>query len=171
MALTPKQAQFCKEYIVDLNATQAYIRAGYSARSAEVESFKALRIPKIKAEIQRLMEIRSKKVELTAESVLEEIKKVAFLDIREGFNDDGTMKQPKDWSDDFAKGVTSLKARIEKVAGSDDEFAEIKELRTNDKLRALELCGKHLKLFTDKVEHSGEINVNTIMERLQGKKQ
>ncbi len=68
--LSPKQAAFCREYIIDLNATQAAIRAEYSKKTAQVIGSENLSKPIISQEIQRLMDIRSKKTELTAEKVL-----------------------------------------------------------------------------------------------------
>ena len=74
--LTPKQKMFCKEYLIDLNATQACIRAGYSQKTAEVQGPRLLGNVRVKSEIDRLKAIREKKVELTAEKVLEDIERV-----------------------------------------------------------------------------------------------
>lgn len=113
--LTPKQEMFCKEYLVDLNATQAAIRAGYSEKTAEVIGCENLRKPNIADYIQKAMDKRSEKVEISAEWVL--------------------------------KGIKDL---TDKLSHSDNPSAAYK---------GYELAGKHLKLFTDKVEQDTTLTV------------
>ena len=74
MALTPKQSMFVKEYLVDLNATQAAIRAGYSVKTAEVIGYENLRKPQIESEIQLAMDARAERVESEADWVLRTIR-------------------------------------------------------------------------------------------------
>ena len=119
MALTKKQAAFVQEYLIDLNATQAAIRAGYSERTAAVIGHENLKKPKIQKVIQAKMEAREEKALITAEEVINGIREIAFPE----------------------KG---------------------QEVRDNDRLKALELLGKHLALFTDKVEHGGNMGVQII---------
>jgi phage terminase small subunit len=106
--LTPKQKMFVAEYLIDLNATQAAIRAGYSEKTARQIAEQNLSKLYLQEEIQKAMNERSKKTNITAEYVLNGIKKIA---------DNGEKE--------------------------------------TDQLKAYELLGKHLKLFTDKTEHSG----------------
>ena len=112
MALTPKQQLFIDEYLIDLNATQAAIRAGYSESSAQQIGAENLSKPVIAAAIQEALDRRAKSVQITAEDVLQSIK-----DIRD-------------------------EARADK--------------KNADALKANELLGKHLKLFTDKTEVTGK---------------
>jgi len=106
--LTPKQAAFCREYMIDLNATQAAIRAGYSEKTATIIGFENLTKPNIAERIAKASEKMCKKSEINAEYVLNGIKAIA-----------------------------------------DDTKA-----RDTDKLKAYELIGKHLALFTDKIDHT-----------------
>lgn len=129
--LTAKQALFCKEYIIDLNATAAARRAGYSVKTANEIGSENLTKPSVKAEIDRLMKKRTDKVEITAEDVLKDI-----LDTRLACEDNMLLK-------------TEFGVRLDSTA-------------INGRNKANELLGKHLKLFTDKVEHSGEINIPQI---------
>jgi len=115
MSLTAKQKCFVKEYLIDLNATQAAIRAGYSEKTAKSVGSENMTKPDIQQAIQKEMDVRSKKTEITAEYVLNGI-----------------------------KGV------IEKH--STDETTNA----SNTVLKAFELLGKHLKLFTDKTEITGK---------------
>lgn len=125
--LTDKQEMFCKEYLVDLNATQAAIRAGYSEKTANVIGGENLSKPYIREYIQKLMDKRSEKVEINAENVLQSI-----LDIR-------------------ADAMQKI-AKIEKNEETDEYNYYEEMLDRPNALKANELLGKHLKLFTDKVE-------------------
>ena len=120
-ALTKKQDLFCLEYLVDLNATQAAIRAGYSARTAHVIGQENLTKPAIAAAVQAYMNARSKRIERKADDVLTDLQRVKT----------DAMKQVID------KDGNSLMANH---AGA---------------LKALELEGRHLKMFTDKMEVTG----------------
>ena len=120
-ALTRKQDLFCQEYLVDLNATQAAIRAGYSAKTAHVIGQENLRKPAIAAAVQAYMNARSKRIERNADHVLIDLQLVKV----------DAMKQVID------KDGNSLMANH---AGA---------------LKALELEGRHLKMFTDKMEVTG----------------
>ncbi len=132
--LTPKQKKFCEEYIVDLNATQAAIRAGYSKRTANEQGSQNLAKLSIQETIQELMAQRSKRTEITADYVLTNLKEVAERCMQ---------KKPVLNSG----GNETGKFRFE-YAGAN---------------KALELLGRHLGMFTDKVEHRGQGSVNIIL--------
>lgn len=127
--MTKQRLLFCKEYIIDLNATQAAIRAKYSEHTARTQGSKLLTCIDIQEEIQRLMNKRAVKAELTAKDVLNSI-----LDIR------GVCMQRIDVT---AKDLES---------GDRVKVGEAL-LDTNGALRANELLGKHLKLFTERTEN------------------
>jgi phage terminase small subunit len=119
--LNPKQEMFCREYLVDLNATQAAIRAGYAPKSAFVHASRMLNNTKVTDLIQSLMNKRSKVVDLTAADVLRDINLVKADAMRQIPDREGN------------------EAMINHAAA----------------LKALELQGKHLKMFTEKLEHTG----------------
>jgi phage terminase small subunit len=131
--LTPKQAAFVREYLVDLNATQAAIRAGFSAKTAESQASRLLRNVKVGGAINLAVAKRAEKTELTAERVLKEIGLIAFRPL-----ETEDTEEPDDDDDEYVRRVK------EKLRSPD--------LRVADKLKALELLGKHLKLFTEKIE-------------------
>lgn len=148
--LTPKQETFVREYLIDLNSTQAAIRAGYSAKTAKVMGCENLTKPDIQEAIQKAMADRSEKTNITAERVLNEIAKLAFFDPRKMFDDAGEPIHVSQLDDDTAAAIAGL----EVVTKGNDEigYASVMKVKLADKSKNLELLGRHLKLFTDKSE-------------------
>lgn len=156
--MTAKQERFVAEYLIDLNATQAAVRAGYSAKSADKQGYKMLCHPAIAAALSAKQGQRLKRLEITADRVLEEIAKVAFLDPRKLFTSDGSLVPIHELDDDTAANIAGLEVN-ELFEGEGDQkhaFGLLKKIKLSDKLRGLEMLGKHLKLFTERVEVSGD---------------
>ena len=157
MALEPRQQRFCEEYIVDLNATQAGIRAGYSAKTAYSQAHDLLKKPEIEAEVQRLMNERSKRTEITADKVLKETYLLAMSDIGEAFNEDGSLKPIRDIPAHIRRAISSVEVD-ELFEGRGEQREHVgytRKLRLWDKVKTLELLGKHLRLFDDAVKIDG----------------
>lgn len=141
MGLNDKQKRFADEYLIDLNATQAAIRAGYSPKTAYSQGHRLLQYPAVKGYIGSQQERLQEKLEISREMVIGEIAKIAFCDIR------GVL----DWSEN---GVALLpSSRIsDEVAAS---IAEVKTMSSGisvkqyDKLRALDLISKVLGFYED----------------------
>ena len=158
MGLTAKQRRFVQEYLIDLNATAAAIRAGYSERTASVIGCQNLRKLQISAAIAEAAKERAKRVELSSDRVLEEIARVAFADIRRAFDADGNLLAIDQMPEEIARAVAGFEVVEHVVGAGDDRTVErTKKVKITDKLRALELAGRHLKLFTDVVEHRGDL--------------
>lgn len=157
MGLTPLQRLFCYEYMVDLNAGEAAKRAGYSAASASSIAHDLFKIPAVVQRIEELMEKRASKIEVSAEKVLAEIAKIAFVDIRDLFTEDGDIKPVSEWNETLAASVAGLEieALFEGFGQDRQEIGKTKKIKMNDKLKALELLGRHLVLFKDKIEVGG----------------
>lgn len=153
--MTPKQQLFVREYLVDLNATQAAIRAGYSAKTAQSIGQENLTKPDIAAAIQAAMDKRAQRVGVTADRVLDEIAKLAFFDPRRLFDDDGKPIHVSKLDDETAAAVAGLDVVTQ--GNADVGFADVLKVKLTDKAKALEMLGRHLKLFTDKVEVSGAV--------------
>ena len=145
--ITPKKRQFAKEYLIDLNNTQAAIRAGYSAKTAYSQGERLLRDVEVQKLIQELMQNRSMRVEVTAERVLAEIAKVAFGDVRKLFGPGGELIRISDLDDDAAACIAGCD--IVTVSRGEGEVEYVAKVKMADKLKALELAGKHLGLFRD----------------------
>jgi len=91
MVLTNKQSLFCKEYLIDKNATQAAIRAGYSKKTAESIGYENLRKPQIESRITKELAEQQDRTEVTADRVIAEIAKLAFIDVRRLYDDNDNL--------------------------------------------------------------------------------
>lgn len=157
--LTNKQRMFCHEYIVDLNMTQAAIRAGYSKTSAHDIGSENLKKPEIKKKVDALMAERAKRTEITADRVLNELAKIGFADVRRIFNDADGLLKPSGIDDITAAAIQSIEVVSRPSAEVDEdgnrEIEYVHKIKLTDKKGALELLGKNLKMFTDKHELTG----------------
>ena len=153
--LTPKQALFCKEYLVDRNGTQAAIRAGYAEDSAGVEGSRLLTNAKVAERIQKGMDARAIAVGIDAEMVLAELCKLGTYNVQD-FIVEGTdgLRTISDLDRDHAAAITEITTRSIPGKDGDDTVIETK-VKLADKGQNLERIGKHLKLFTDRTELSG----------------
>ena len=150
-ALTGKQAMFVQEYLIDLNASAACVRAGYKSKNPDVDGYNLLVNPSISVEIQKAMDERAKRTNITADKVLNEIAGIAFDDISnylEFYTDTDTGEvrtKIKDSKTINTKNVSEVSC------GKDGSF----RFKLYCKDNALSMLGKHLKLFTDKTEITG----------------
>jgi phage terminase small subunit len=173
MPLTAKQQRFISEYLVDLNATQAAIRAGYSAKTAYSIGEENLRKPEIAAALKTAIDEQIERTGISADRVLGELAKIGFSDIRKAvkwFSQaniaaiDDAEGEIEDGSIRFA--VANQVELISSADIADETAAAISEIsmtdkgglkiKFHDKRAALVDLGRHLKLFTDKVEHGAD---------------
>jgi len=103
--LTDKQEQFCQEYLIDLNATQAAIRAGYSENTASETGYENLRKPQIAGRIAELKAERQERVQITQDRVLLEYSRLAFLDVRKLYDENGRLLPITELDDDTAAAI------------------------------------------------------------------
>lgn len=168
--LTPKQRAFVREYLIDLNATQAAIRAGYAEVSASAEGSRLLGNVKVAAAVEAAMKSRAERTDITADRVLKELAKIGFADIRRAVKWQSAMITEEDNPDggDIAVIKTVVTNTVQMVASEelDDEtaaaIAEVSQnatggvkIKLHDKRAALVDIGRHLGMFKDRVEHSG----------------
>jgi phage terminase small subunit len=151
--LTDKQKRFVEEYLVDLNATQAAIRAGYSERTARKIGQENLTKPDIAAAIREAQEARSDRTEITQDKVLQELARIGFSDVTNYLMDDlGRLQLAEGAPDDAMRAVASVKHKKRVVPRKDNEPEVVYELEFKlwDKNTALANIGKHLGMFTDR---------------------
>lgn len=164
--LTAKQEMFCLEYLIDLNATQAAIRSGYSEKTANEQGSRLLANVKVAARIQELKAARSKKVGVDAQYVLERLHSIDNMDILDILNDDGSIKLVSNWPKVWRQYVTSFEV-AEMFENRDDqkELAGIlKKIKWPDKLKNLELLGKHVfvNAFNDNADRGQESTIQKV---------
>lgn len=154
--LTAKQQLFVDEYLIDLNATQAYIRAGYkNFDSAGVEANKTLNIPKVRAAVDAALAERSRRTGINQDRVIEEIAKLAFVNAADVIDVDSATVLPDAKPEDLAC-IQSVKIKRTTKGKS---VIEEREIRFYDKKGSLELLGRHLGMFRDNVQIDGAVPV------------
>lgn len=158
--LTAKQQRFVDEYLIDLNATAAYRRAGYAAKgnSAEVNAARMLRNAQVQSFLTERMQAREKRTEITQDRVLQEYAKLAFLDPRRFYDANGALIPVQNLPEDVAAALSGMDVVMER-AGEDKDgnpaYADVKKIKFVDKKGALDSVARHLGMFNDKVQHSG----------------
>lgn len=153
--LTDRQKRFVEEYMIDLNATQAAIRAGYSAKTAGSIGEENLRKPEIESAIMTAKAERSRRTGITADRVLAELAKIGFANITDVANLDEASINGGAERDDTA-AIQSIK--VKRIPTDDGDIVE-REVKMYDKGKALEQLGRHLGIFNDKLRLEGGVSV------------
>jgi phage terminase small subunit len=163
MKLTPKQARFFDEYLIDGNATRAAIAAGVPLKSASVQGSRWLKNEVIAAAIAERQAQRAAKLGATADQVISELAKLAFYDVRHLFDDKGNLKPITQLDDISAAAIAGIDVAEEKRDKDTGVLSYTKKVKLADKRGALELLGKWHKLWTDKTEHSGKLTLEQLI--------
>lgn len=146
--LEEKQKRFVQEYLIDLNATQAAIRAGYSPKSANQQGSRLCANAKIKDEIAKEMAKRSKRTGISQDRVIEELAKMAFCNIADLTDNNGKIKDDAKRED--LACIESIKVKRSKT--DNGAVSEEREIKLSSKVKCLELLGKHLGMWSDKID-------------------
>ena len=153
-ALTCRQRTFVSEYVRGLNGSQAAIRAGCKARNARLAASRLLRKPKVQKEIQKLIREKEEKLKVSANRILQDLAAVAFFDIRKLFDEHSRLKPIHTLDERTAKAITAFSCtNLYKGAGEKRHCVGQRWKFRFGNMRALELLGRHLGLFTGRVEH------------------
>lgn len=150
--LSEQRQRFVDEYLIDLNGTQAAIRAGYSVKTAQEQASRLLSNVMVQQAIAKAMAERSKRTGINQDRVVLELAKIAFVKMTDIVDDHGRIKGTA--TDDDLACIESIKYKE-----SDNEFGGSveREVKIGSKLKALELLGKHLGMWNDKVD----LNITT----------
>ena len=155
--LTPRYKRFVEEYLVDLDGTNAAIRAGYSAKSAASKGSQLLTIVNIKTAIAEAKDKRSERTEITQDMVVQELARLAFTDMAD-YTTWGPLGVRMIASERLPKGATRAVSEVSETITKEGSTVKFK---LHDKKGSLELLGKHLGMFSDKYEdHSTNILIN-----------
>lgn len=145
--LNEKQQRFVDEYLIDLNATQAAIRTGYSAKTADVQGSRLLANVKVQQAISVAMAERSKRTGVNQDRIVQELARVAFVKMTDIVDDQGRIR-----SDAKPDDLSCLESIKYKSSDTDTGSSVEREVKLSSKLKALELLGKHLGMWNDKLD-------------------
>ena len=148
MKLTPKQKRFVDEYLIDLNATQAAIRAGYRSNSARVTAAKLLTKANIEIYLAQQQKDRESRTMITQEMVLKEYGKISFFDPRRLYDDEGNLLPVHKLEADVAAAIGGVDVISRRIG--DEEIEITKKVKFIDKKGALDSLAKHLGMFDGK---------------------
>lgn len=155
--MTDAQKRFCDEYLIDLNATRAYKVAYPNCKkdeTANAASSRMLRNVKVQEYISKKQQEIEKRTEVTQDMVIKELAKIAFLDIRKLYTENGQLKNIADMDSETAGAISSLETLEEYEGYGDDreKIGDTQKVKLLDKTKALELLGRHLGIFNDKMD-------------------
>lgn len=153
-ALTPKQQAFVQEYLCDLNATQAAIRAGYSVKTAKSVGAENLTKPDIDAAIQEALQKRAERTEISQDRVLEEYAKLAFHNPQDFYDDQGNLIEVHKLPRDVAAAITSMEVSVDAEGKS-----KLQKIKLADKKGSLDSVARHLGMFNDSLNLNTDIHI------------
>lgn len=159
--LTDKQQRFVDEYLIDLNATQAAIRAGYSEKTAAAIGAENLIKPNIQNAIQEAQAKRQEQTQIDAAYVLRRLVEIDQMDVLDIMDDQMKIRPVNEWPKVWRQYVVNL----DNLELSDGEGC-FKKIKWPDKVKNLELLGRHVSVgaFKDKVEHSGKLEIQSLSD-------
>ena len=162
--LTDKQRRFVAEYLVDLNATEAAKRCGYSAKTAHVQGSRLLSDAEVQAAVSGRQERQLERTDLTATRVLEELRRLSFSNVQDLFDEVGNLRPIHTLTREQAACIASLEVVKKNAVAGDGLIDTIHKVKVWDKTRSLEMVAKHFKLLTDVIKVE---DANAVIGRLQ----
>jgi phage terminase small subunit len=166
--LTDRRELFCREYLADLNATQAVIRAGYSPKNAGYCGNRLLDDPDVKKRIAELMDERNEVLNINSDYVLRRLEEIDKLDIADILDADGNVLPVGDWPHAWRTSVGAIE--IAQVHTAGETTSCLKKVKLPDKLRNLELLGKHtdVSAFANRMEITGKDGKELVIQVRKG---
>lgn len=165
LTLTAKQQRFVAEYLACLNAKEAATRAGYSPKTAEQQGYQLLQHPSVGAAVQAGKARQLETAELSAVRILEELRRLATVNIADFFDANGNIKPVQDWTREMGSCISSLEVVIQNVNAGDGKQDWVHKLKLWPKVQSLELLAKHFALLVERVEHTVEAAVLDRLDR------
>ncbi len=148
--LTPKQERFCREYVVDLNATQAAMRAGYSKKTAYSAGQRLLKNVEIQKRLSVLVKARQERTGARGDEAMQECRRIALADVIGAFNEDGSIKPIHEIPEDLRRAISGFE--VAEIWGGDGDdgkiqIGELKKVKFWSKDKQIEMLFKHHGLF------------------------
>lgn len=163
--LTAKQQRFVEEYLIDLNATQAAIRAGYSADTAKSIGSENLTKPDVQEAIAQAQSERSERTKIDADWLLKRLADEADADVADLYADDGSLLPVKKWPLVWRTGLVAG-LDVEDVKDEGRTIGTVRKIKLSDRIKRLELIGKHINVqaFREQVHATGGISLTVTPE-------
>lgn len=155
--LTAKQEAFCREYLIDMNGTQAAIRAGYSKRTANEQAARLLANVSVSSHLKTLMDERAERTQIDADWVLKRLAQDATADVADLYDEFGGLKPVKDWPmawrTGLVAGIDTAQERDGVDAEGQPQFVTVRKVKLADRAKLLEMIGRHIDVgaFKDKL--------------------
>lgn len=158
LLLNARQSRFVAEYLIDLNATQAAIRAGYSKKTAKEIGSRLLTNVHVAAAVQSAKDQRVNRLEITQDRILKELARIALFDIRGLYQPDGKLKPIHELDDDTAAALVSVESLEEfEGVGKDRKFVGLtQKVKIADKVQSIRLAMQHMNMLTEKLMLGGD---------------
>lgn len=170
MSLTDKQQAFVNEYIVDFIGSQAAIRAGYSAKTAEVQASKLLRNPNVSGAVADAIESRTKRTQIDADWVLKQAAEAFTCDLSRLYDERGDLRPVHEWPKEIMPiiGGVEIEALYEGSGKERVQIGRVKKLKLTERLKLLETIGKHVNVqaFRERVEHDLSDGVKDLLNQV-----
>ena len=171
MKLTPKQQRFVDEYLIDLNATQAAIRAGYSQKTANKQGPRLLVNVGVAEAIAAGQAKREQRTRVDADWVLKRLETESEADLADLYDDKGALKPVREWPMVWRKGLVAgveTKQEFEEVDGKHVPVGLVHKVKLSERIRRVELIGKHVTVgaFAERHEHTGKDGGPILTEEL-----
>jgi len=164
MILNLRQQLFVEQYLLDMNGTKAAVRAGYSEKGADVQAARLLGDVRIAAAIQKAMNARSQRVEISQDRTIQEIARGCFWDPADLFHEDGSMKQIQEMDPNTRGAIVGFEI-VELYAGGSDQkrsFGRLSKIKLVDRRDYLELLGRHQGLFKNELMMKHEFTAELV---------
>jgi phage terminase small subunit len=165
--LTDKQARFCEEYLKDLNSTKAALRSGYSAKTCRAIGCENLTKPIIQERIRKKIKQISEDNEITVERIVKEIASAAFSNVADLFDESGNLKDMKELEREVAAAISSID--ISEISTAQGEIGTTTKIRLWDKLKALEMLARYMRIFEGEKapETATQVNIAQMIQNIQ----
>ena len=172
--LTPKQERFVAEYLIDLNATQAAIRAGYSARTADKVGSQLLGKTRVGEAISHGKKARIERIEIDADWVLKRLARDATADLADLYDEHGSLKAVRDWPIAWRTGLVAGVDTVQERDGADAEgnpvYVTVRKVKLLDRTKLVELIGRHVTVGAFKDQLEVNATVIGLAERMRAQK-
>ena len=167
MSLTPRQQKFVEEYMLDLNATQAAIRAGYAAKDADVQGPRLLGNVGVSEAIAAAQAERSERTRIDADWLLGRLAAEATADLGALFDDSGSLRPIHEWPLIWRQGLVAgveVEELYEGRGENREHIGRLHKVKLSDRVKRLELIGRHIgvQAFKDNINLSGAIGMPEI---------